>query len=201
MRNLIITGTLAASLAFGANVAMAAAPQAHKPATALQVTHAQTARVASFGGWGSAQSARTSAGTGWGWSGAQTAQAPAYGGWQGARYAAGGYLPRNQLGLDVSQFIQGMLGGGPVPYANLARDVEQMHGVRGGGSYDYSSPSYDNSATIATGNDAQAASDAENQAIQQMNDTNALTASMAAAEEQNDEANAATLQTEINAGM
>lgn len=88
MRNLIITGTLAASLAFGANAAMAAPPQAHKPATALQVTHAQTA------------------------------QAPAYGGWQGARYAAGGYLPRNQLGLDVSQFIQGMLGGGPVPYAN-----------------------------------------------------------------------------------
>ena len=34
-----------------------------------------------------------------------------------------------------------------------------------------------------------------------MNDTNALTASMAAAEEQNDEANAAALQTEINAGM
>lgn len=170
MRNLIITGTLAASLAFGANAAMAAPPQAHKPATALQVTHAQTA------------------------------QAPAYGGWQGARYAAGGYLPRNQLGLDVSQFIQGMLGGGPVPYANLARDVARMHGS-GGGSYDYSSPSFDNSAPIATGNDAQAASDAENQAIQQMNDTNALTASMAAAEEQNDEANAATLQTEINAGM
>jgi hypothetical protein len=44
-------------------------------------------------------------------------------------------------------------------------------------------------------------SDAENQAIQQMNDTNALTASMAAAEQQNEEANAATLQTEINAGM
>ncbi|MGC1349410.1 MAG: hypothetical protein WA858_06490 [Xanthobacteraceae bacterium] len=158
MRKLIITGALAASLAFGANTAMAAAPQAHKPATALQLTHAQTAHVASFGGWGSAQSARTSAGTGWGWGGAQIAQAPAYGGWQGGRYA-------------------------------------------GGGSYDYSSPSYDNSATIATGNDAQAASDAENQAIQQMNDTNALTASMAAAEEQNDEANAATLQTEINAGM
>jgi hypothetical protein len=201
MRNLIITGTLAASLAFGANTAMAAAPQARKPATALQLTHAQTAHVASFGGWGSAQSARASAGTGWGWGGAQTVQAPAYGGWQGARYAAGGYLPRNQLGLDVSQFIQGMLGGGPVPYANLARDVERMHGVGGGGSYDYSSPSYDNSAPIATSNDAQAASDAENQAIQQMNDTNALTASMAAAEEQNDEANAATLQTEINAGM
>jgi hypothetical protein len=201
MRNLIITGTLAASLTFGANAAMAAAPQAHKPATALQVTQAQTAHVGSFGGWGSAQPARAAAGTGWGWGGVQTAQAPAYGGWQGGRYAVGVSLPRNQLGLDVSQFIQGMLGGGPVPYANLARDVERMHGARGGGSYDYSSPSYDNSAPIATGNDAQAASDAENQAIQQMNDTNALTASMAAAEEQNDEANAATLQTEINAGM
>ena len=201
MRNLIITGTLAASLTFGANAAMAAAPQAHKPATALQVTQAQTAHVGSFGGWGSAQPARTAAGTGWGWGGVQTAQAPAYGGWQGGRYAVGVSLPRNQLGLDVSQFIQGMLGGGPVPYANLARDVERMHGARGGGSYDYSSPSYDNSAPIGTGNDAQAASDAENQAIQQMNDTNALTASMAAAEEQNDEANAATLRTEINAGM
>jgi hypothetical protein len=40
MRNLIITGTLAASLTFGANAAMAAAPQAHKPATALQVNQA-----------------------------------------------------------------------------------------------------------------------------------------------------------------
>jgi hypothetical protein len=199
MRDLIITGTLAASLACGANAAMAAAPQAHKPATALQMTHAQTAHVASFGGWGSAQSARTFVGTGWGWGGAQTAQAPAYGGSPSARYASG-YLPRNQLGFDVNQFIQGMLGGGPVPYANLARDVERMHGVSGGGSY-YASPSYDNSAPVATGNDAQAASDAENQAIQQMNDTNALTASMAAAEQQNDAANAATLQTEINAGM
>jgi hypothetical protein len=74
-----------------------------------------------------------------------------------------------------------------------------MHGS-GGGSYAYSSPSYDNSAPIATGNDAQAAADAEKQAIQQMNDTNAMTASMAAAEAQNDAANAATLQTEINAG-
>jgi hypothetical protein len=41
--------------------------------------------------------------------------------------------------------------------------------------------------------------DAENQAIQSMNDTNALNASMAAAETQNDASNAATLQTEINA--
>jgi len=34
-----------------------------------------------------------------------------------------------------------------------------------------------------------------------MNDENALNASMQAAEQQNDAANAATLQTEINAGM
>ena len=33
-----------------------------------------------------------------------------------------------------------------------------------------------------------------------MNDTNAMNASMAAAEQQNDAANAAALQTEINAG-
>jgi hypothetical protein len=62
-------------------------------------------------------------------------------------------------------------------------------------TYETSPP--DNSAAA----DAQAASDAEVQAIQQMNDTNALNASMAAAEQQNDAANAATLQTEINAGM
>lgn len=54
------------------------------------------------------------------------------------------------------------------------------------------------SASSSAG-DSQAASDAENQAIQSMNDENALNASMAAAEAQNDAANAATLQTEINA--
>jgi hypothetical protein len=63
------------------------------------------------------------------------------------------------------------------------------------------SPTYDTSTPVSSGNDAQAASDAEVQAIQQLNDENALNASMQAAEEQNDEANAATLQTEINAGM
>jgi len=65
------------------------------------------------------------------------------------------------------------------------------------------SPTFDTSSPIAVDTSTQAALDAmsENQAIEQMNDTNALTASMAAAEEQNDEANAATLQTEINAGM
>jgi hypothetical protein len=55
--------------------------------------------------------------------------------------------------------------------------------------------------TSSAATDAQAASDQEVQQIQQMNDESALNASMAAAEQQNDAANAATLQTEINAGF
>jgi hypothetical protein len=109
--------------------------------------------------------------------------------------------PRDQLNVHVAQFVRGMLGGGPIPYANLVRDVR---GMRGTGTYtgsDYSSPTYDTSVPDSGAAAAQAASDAENQAIQSMNDTNAMTASMAAAEQQNDAANAATLQTEINAGM
>jgi len=127
---------------------------------------------------------------------AQAARAPS-----AQRVAARPTPARNQLNVDVAQFIRGMLGGGPIPYANLVRDVRAM--PASGGSYDSSySPSYDTSAAASSAaSDAQAASDAENQAIQEMNDTNALTASMAAAEEENDEANAATLQTEINAGM
>jgi hypothetical protein len=69
------------------------------------------------------------------------------------------------------------------------------------GSLDWS-PSYDYSSAAdasSAASDAQAASDAENQAIQSMNDTNAMTASMAAAEQENDAANAAALQTELNA--
>jgi hypothetical protein len=114
-------------------------------------------------------------------------------------------VPRAQFNADLGQFIQSMLGGGwPVQYTNLMRDALRAPAShRSSGSYDWSpSPSYDNSfAASSAASDSQAASDAENQAIQQMNDTNALTASMAAAEQQNDAANAATLQTEINAGM
>jgi hypothetical protein len=114
---------------------------------------------------------------------ARAPQAPA------ARYVAARPAPAgNQLNVDVAQFVQGMLGGGPIPYANLVRDVRSM--PASGGSYeDYSPPSYDTSVA------------ASSTASQEINDTDALTASMAAAEEENDEANAATLQTEINAGM
>jgi hypothetical protein len=109
--------------------------------------------------------------------------------------------PNNQLNVDVAQFIQGMLGGGPVPYANLVRDVRGMRGTGTSAGSDYSAPTYDTSVPDSGAAAAQAASDAEVQAIQSLDDTNAQTASMAAAEEENDEANAATLQTEINAGM
>ena len=89
----------------------------------------------------------------------------------------------------VAQFFQGLFGGGGIAAKGARGAPDESTWVE--------SPSYDNTSSAAT--DAQAASDAEVQAIQQMNDTNALNASMQAAEEQNDAANAATLQTEINA--
>ena len=176
MRSRIATILLAASFVFSVSAAMAS-PTLENP-----VDFAQTAKTAKAN-----PTAR-----------AKFTAAPVY---RARLGAARKYLPRNQLGVDVAQFIQGMLGGGPVLYANLVRDVRSM--AASGGSYDWSSsPSYDTSSvTSSAASDAQAASDAENQAVQQMNDTNALNASMAAAEEENDEANAATLQTEINAGM
>lgn len=115
---------------------------------------------------------------------------------------------RNQFNADIGQFIQSMLGGGPVAYSRLVQDAMKARPPSRSqgssrGTYDWSSPSYDSSPAIdesSAARESQAASDAENQAIQSMNDTNAMNASMAAAEQQNDAANAAALQTEINAG-
>jgi hypothetical protein len=106
-------------------------------------------------------------------------------------------LPQGQTNGDIGQFFQSIFGGQPVQYSRLtARASRQSQG-----SYD-GSPSYDSSPAVDTssaGTDAQAASDAEVQAIQSMNDENALNASTAAAEAQNDAAQAAAIQTEINA--
>jgi hypothetical protein len=115
--------------------------------------------------------------------------------------------PRTRLNADIGQFIQSMLGGGQVAYSRLVQDAMRARPSSRSqgssqGSYDWS-PSYDSSPAIDEGSaarESQAASDAENQAIQSMNDTNAMNASMAAAEAANDAANAAALQTEINAG-
>jgi hypothetical protein len=111
--------------------------------------------------------------------------------------------PRNPLNADIGQFIQSMLGGGPVQYSRLMQDALRAPASRrsSSGASDWS-PSYDTPSSVTDNSaalEAQTASDAENQAIQSMNDTMAQTASMAAAEQQNDAANAAALQTELNA--
>ena len=111
--------------------------------------------------------------------------------------------PGAQVDAGIAQFFQAMFGGGwPVQYSGHIRGAAASASHQSADSYD-SSPSYDTSSPTPIDNSAsdQAASDAAAQAIQSMNDTNALNASMAAAEQQNDAANAATLQTEINAGM
>jgi hypothetical protein len=104
-------------------------------------------------------------------------------------------LPLGQANGDIGQFFQSIFGGQPMQYSRLtARASRQSSGSYDGSpSYD-SSPAVDNSST-----DSNASSDAEAQAIQSMNDTNALNASMAAAEAQNEAAQAAAIQTEINA--
>jgi hypothetical protein len=107
-----------------------------------------------------------------------------------ARYRQPPVEDYNDLGRLIAGFFGGVM---PQQYAHH----------RGSDRY-VSSPSYDNSPTIDTssaGTDAQAASDQEAQQMQQSNDESALNASVAAAEQQNEAANAATLQTEINAGF
>ena len=102
------------------------------------------------------------------------------------------------FGGDIGQIFQSMLGGVPVQYQGVVRNAMRGRPGRGsqdsyGGSSD-GSPSYDTSSP-ATDNSANDAA----QAMQSMNDENALNASMAAAEQQNEAAQAAAIQTEINA--
>jgi hypothetical protein len=105
-------------------------------------------------------------------------------------------LPQGQANGDIGQLFQSIFGGQPMQYSRLtARASRQSQGSYGSPSYD-SSPAVD---TSSASTDAQAASDAEVQAIQSMNDENALNASTAAAEAQNEAAQAAAIQTEINA--
>ena len=59
------------------------------------------------------------------------------------QFAARRPLPGGRLNVDVAQFVRGMLGGGPVPYANLVRDVRGLRGSGGGILRLSSSPSYD----------------------------------------------------------
>jgi len=110
--------------------------------------------------------------------------------------------PNSQFNADIGRFIQSMFGGGPVQYSGLMQDAMRARPSHRSAAFSDWSPSYDNSPTLdssSSASDSQAASDAANQAIQSMNDENALNASMAAAEAQNDAAQAAAIQTEINA--
>jgi hypothetical protein len=103
-------------------------------------------------------------------------------------------LPQGQANGDIGQFFQSIFGGQPMQYSRLsARASRQSRGSYGG------SPSYDSSPAVDTSSAATDSSNAEAQAMQSMNDENALNASTAAAEAQNDAAQAAAIQTEINA--
>src|SRR5580704_12355530 len=122
-------------------------------------------------------------------------------GYSAPRVAAPGYLPNNRLGVDVGQFISGMLGGSlPPQYAQIVRNAVRVSAShRSSGSYDFSSPS---PAVEVDNSQSQAAIDASDQAIQQEDQAlQDMDASNAAAQAQNDAANAAAVQTDINAGM
>jgi len=110
-----------------------------------------------------------------------------------------------QPNFDIGQFIQSALGGRlPPQYARIVQNAVRESASHGSsGSYDsWYLPSDNSPAVDVDTSQSQAAIDASDQAIQQMDqDLQQLDASTAAAEAQNDAANAATLQTEINAGM
>jgi hypothetical protein len=118
-----------------------------------------------------------------------------------ARIAARRVAPPAPHGFDIGQFIQGMLGG-PLPpqYAQIVRNAMAHRSAGGRGTYepDYESPTYSDPAPVDN-SQSQAVIDASDQAMDQS--LQDLDASVAAVEQQNDAANAAAQQTEINAGM
>jgi hypothetical protein len=182
IKSLVPCGIILASLALPGNAAMAAAAQTAKVPTtqihksAKPTVHQRVARVTR------PQAVNRAVGR--------------------TRYA------RTPQYFDVGQFIQSMLGG-PLPpqYARIVQNAMRASASRrsatSGGTYDWAeSPTYDTSSPPdTTGQDTAAAALAEDQAIQEMNDNNAMVESMQAAEEENDEANAETQQTLINNGM
>lgn len=101
------------------------------------------------------------------------------------------------FGGDIGQIFQSMLGGVPAQYQGVVRNA--MRGRPGRGSQDSYGSAPDPSPSYDTPSPAIDNSNEEAQAIQSMNDENALNASMAAAEQQNEAAQAAAIQTEINA--
>jgi hypothetical protein len=117
--------------------------------------------------------------------------------------------PPAQLGFDVGGFIQAMFGSSlPPQYAQIVHNAVReaaSHKYAGSerdtGGYDSTFDSPSPPVDVDNGL-SQAAIDASDQAMQQEDQSlQDLDASIAAAEQQNDAANAAAVQTDINAGM
>jgi hypothetical protein len=187
MKSLVCTVLVSLALAFPGNAAMAAGAATHKTASA-QTVHARVAvthRATTRRSVASARSRARVAGTR-----------------RVARVAVGG---RNALGIDIGRFIQAMLGGGPVPYMQLVRDVARARGARYvGGTYDSSSSFSATAPDTPVDNSAEEAAEQASEEASQID----LQNSMEAAQEQNDEADAETNagiataeQTEINANQ
>ena len=168
---LMSTGLIVASLAFTGNAAMAANLPVHKAAATTHVVQPRVAHVA--------------------------ARRPG---------------PPAQVGFDVGGFIQAMMGGSlPPQYTQIVQNALRgaashryagsAGSARDSGGYD---PTFDSPspAVDVDNSQSQAAIDASDQAMQQEDQSlQDMDASNAAAEQQNDAANAAAVQTDINAGM
>jgi hypothetical protein len=168
---LMSTGLIVASLAFTGNAAMAANLPVHKAAATTHVVQPRVAHVA--------------------------ARRPG---------------PPAQVGFDVGGFIQAMMGGSlPPQYTQIVQNALRgaaSHRYAGSGGSARDSGGYDptfdspSPAVDVDNSQSQAAIDASDQAMQQEDQSlQDMNASNAAAEQQNDAANAAAVQTDINAGM
>jgi hypothetical protein len=99
------------------------------------------------------------------------------------------HLPQDQFGAGLGQFIQSMFGCGlPVRYARSSRS--NLSSAASGGSESFNSPA----AVDTSSNDEQAALNAQVQTQQALDSENALNASVAAAEAQNEAAQATAIQ-------
>ena len=179
IRKTLACGMIVASFAFMGNTAMAADAPVKAPAKVAQVSHARVTH---------APVARRVA----------TSRRPA---------------PTAQLNDGIAQFIQSMLGG-PLPpqYTQIVQNAlreaasHKYAGSEGSardtGGYDPTFDSPTSSAVDVDNSQSQAAIDASDQAMQQEDQSlQDLDASIAEAEQQNNAANAAAVQTDINAGM
>jgi hypothetical protein len=183
MRSLFLTGLAAASLVFAGNGAMAANIQAKSTTKTTPAAHARVAAhyryPANHDAYGQPYSS-------------------------GQPYSFGQPFGFGQPQVNPQQIIASLLNS-PLVAPYLAQYGGRIRVTRGssGGSYD---PSYDSSPspTVDSGPSMQDQLNTmgEDQAIQEMNDTNAMTASNAAADAQNAADSAAmTQQIDNNGGL